>query len=50
MEHDRLFTGRIARSVDESTVAWKTPEQRLKHRPNIVMIVLDDVGYAQLGC
>ena len=50
MEHDRLFTGRIDRSVDESTVAWKTPESGLERRPNIVMIVLDDVGYAQLGC
>ena len=50
MEHDRLFSGRIERSVDESTVSWKTPEPVLKRRPNIVMIVLDDVGFAQLGC
>ncbi|MCY4012724.1 MAG: arylsulfatase [Gammaproteobacteria bacterium] len=50
MEHDRLFRGRIDRSVDESTVSWKTPASVLKRRPNIVMIVLDDVGFAQLGC
>ncbi len=50
MEHDRLFDGEIKRTVDESTASWRSAPAELKQRPNIVMIVLDDVGYSQLGC
>ena len=50
MEHDRLFDGEIKRTVDQSRASWKTTASGLKRRPNIVMIVLDDVGYSQLGC
>ena len=50
MEHDRLFEGEIKRTVDESTVSWASKPSVLKRSPNIVMVVLDDVGYSQLGC
>ncbi|MCE2424458.1 MAG: arylsulfatase [Pseudomonadales bacterium] len=50
MEHDRLFDGVIKRTVDESTPSWSPSPAVLERRPNIVMIVLDDVGYSQLGC
>ena len=50
MEHDRLFDGEIKRTVDESTSSWAVEPSQLQRRPNIVMIVLDDVGYSQLGC
>jgi len=50
MEHDRLFNGEINRTVEESRVSWTTQSSVLKRRPNIVMIVLDDVGYSQIGC
>ena len=50
MEHDRLFDGEIGRTVDQSRVSWTSKPSQLKQRPNIVMIVLDDVGYSQLGC
>ena len=50
MEHDRRFNGKIRRTVDESTPAWESTQSRLSRQPNIVMIVLDDVGYSQLGC
>lgn len=50
MEHDRLFDGKIKRTVDESKASWKATSFELERRPNIVMIVLDDVGYSQLGC
>ena len=50
MEQDRLFEGEIKRTVDESTVSWDSKPSDLKRRPNIVMIVLDDVGYSQFGC
>ncbi len=50
MEHDRQFDGEIGRTVDESRISWKATPSELKQRPNIVMIVLDDVGYSQFGC
>ena len=43
------FPGRIGQTVGESEPWW--PEHRARgDRPNVVMIVLDDVGFAQLGC
>ena len=50
MEHDRNFTGDIRRTVADSTASWAGRPTKLAKSPNIVMIVLDDVGYAQLGC
>lgn len=50
MEHDRLFDGEIKRTVDESRASWTSKPAELTRQPNVVMIVLDDVGYSQLGC
>ena len=50
MEHDRNFDGVIRRTVADSTASWTASPTGLKRAPNIVMIVLDDVGYSQLGC
>ena len=50
MEHDKHFNGEIRRTVEESTPSWGFDESVLARRPNIVMVVLDDVGYSQLGC
>ena len=50
MEHDRLFDGEIKRTVGESRASWTSNRTELTRQPNIVMIVLDDVGYSQLGC
>lgn len=50
MEHDRDFNGVIGRTVKDSTASWLTRPTSLTQTPNIVMIVLDDVGYSQLGC
>lgn len=50
MEHDRDFKGVIGRTVADSTPSWAASPTKLAKSPNIVMIVLDDVGYAQLGC
>ena len=34
----------------ESTPAWDPPKRPPQGAPNIVLIVLDDTGFAQLGC
>lgn len=50
MEHDNDFNGKIGRTEKDSTASWVTHPSELSQSPNIVMIVLDDVGYSQLGC
>jgi arylsulfatase A-like enzyme len=44
------FPGVIARTADESTPAWPQPLRAKQGAPNVVMIVLDDVGFGQFGC
>jgi arylsulfatase A-like enzyme len=40
----------IGRSYKDSKPAWELPPQAPKGAPNVIYLVLDDVGYAQLGC
>jgi len=42
------FTGVVGRTVAESAPAWAEPPAA--GRPNVVLILLDDVGFGQLGC
>jgi arylsulfatase A-like enzyme len=44
------FPGKIGLTVDESEAAWPAPHRAKEGAPNVLFIVLDDVGYAQLGC
>jgi arylsulfatase len=44
------FKGKIGRTVDESTSDWPPLPRAPKDAPNVIYIVLDDVGYAALGC
>ena len=44
------FGGRIGRYVDESQAWWPDPPRPPVGAPNVLVVVLDDVGYAQLGC
>ena len=48
LEHERGFDGMIRRTIDESQASWI--DEAKSERPNVVVIVLDDVGYSQLGC
>ena len=42
--------GSIGRSYRESKPSWELPAQPPKSAPNVIYLVLDDVGFAQLGC
>ena len=44
------FPGVIARTADESTPAWPAPKRPADGAPNLVFIVIDDMGYGHLGC
>jgi arylsulfatase A-like enzyme len=44
------FPGVIGRTTDESSPAWPQPVRSLPGSPNVLFIVLDDVGFGQLGC
>ena len=44
------FPGVIGRTTDESRPAWPAPARAPKGTPNVLIVVLDDTGYGQLGC
>src|SRR6266852_9350090 len=46
--HD--FRGVIARTHHDSTPWWPAPHRAPRNSPNILLLVLDDVGFAQLSC
>ncbi len=48
--HGGDFGGTIGRYHWESTPAWPEDPVPPPDAPNVVLIVLDDVGFAQLGC
>lgn len=43
------FNGSIG-ITEQDSISSHIPEKKIPNRPNIVYIVLDDVGFAQLGC
>src|SRR5688572_21139561 len=43
---DPSFAGKISFSVKDSVPAWPTPVAAPKGAPNVLVILLDDVGYA----
>ncbi len=44
------FKGHIGKTYHDSIPWWPETKRALKDSPNIMFIVLDDVGFAQLGC
>ena len=48
-EQSEPFPGVVGRTVDESTPAWPAIPTAPVGAPNVVLFVLDDVGYAQLS-
>jgi arylsulfatase len=48
-EPGTAFPGVIGRTAEESSPAWPRPLRADAGSPNVLVIVLDDVGYGQLG-
>jgi arylsulfatase A-like enzyme len=48
-EDGQPFAGVIGRTSDESSPAWPTPPRAAEGAPNVVIFVLDDVGFGQLS-
>jgi len=44
------FPGVIGRTIDQSSPAWPQPERAKQGAANVLFIVLDDLGFGQLGC
>src|SRR5512137_384089 len=44
------FNGIVGRTFDTSAQAWPEPKRARKGAPNVLFIVLDDVGFGQIGC
>ncbi len=44
------FPGVIGRTAEESSPAWPAPVRAAAGAPNVLVIVLDDTGYGNLGC
>ena len=44
-----VFPGVIGRTTEESSPAWPTPPRAREGAPNVIVFVLDDVGFGQLS-
>jgi len=44
------FKGKIAKSYQESREWWPEPIRPPEGAPNVIIFLLDDVGFAQIGC
>lgn len=47
---NEIFKGVIGDTYKESTPVWPMGKRAIEGAPNIVFIVLDDVGFSDLGC
>ena len=48
-EPGQPFPGTVGRTVESSTEAWPSRPTAAAGAPNVLMVVLDDVGYGQLS-
>lgn len=50
MSDKKRFVGQIGRNIAETKFDFEIQESPSKGKPNVIYIVLDDLGFAQLGC
>jgi len=50
MEHFEPFEGVIGRTQAESTPWWPTPPHPGEDAPNVVVVLIDDLGFSHFGC
>jgi arylsulfatase A-like enzyme len=48
-EEGQAFPGAVGRTVEQSEPAWPAPRRAPEGAPNVLLWVLDDVGYGQLS-
>ena len=49
IESQLEFKGKIAKTYEESVEAWPEKQRPPKDAPNVIIFLLDDVGFAQVG-
>ena len=47
---DAPFEGHMGKTLAESTPHWITPPRAAPGSPNVIVILMDDMGYSDLGC
>ena len=50
MAGKKRFTGKIGRSLYDTKIAFQQSDSPSKGKPNVIYILMDDMGFAQLGC
>jgi arylsulfatase A-like enzyme len=50
MPHTDEFAGTIGRTIAESTPSWPERPRPAAGAPNVVIVLIDDMGFAHLGC
>ena len=50
MGDKKKFVGQIGRNIAETQFKFETKESPSKGKPNVIYIVIDDMGFSQLGC